>query len=140
MGLKNGIPGVKDARYKIRLVAKGYNQLSAAQSPQSEKEEKYMAQVPYSSAVSSIIYEMGRHGHGHGHGGGRAFLFSHATNVVEEPPYTMQLISDILCAECGKKLGWKYKEAFDDLNKYKEGKFAIVKYNIIKVADPLFYQ
>ncbi|KAK4738952.1 hypothetical protein R3W88_002649 [Solanum pinnatisectum] len=75
----------------------------------------------------------------HEKGSGRAFLFSHAINVVEEPPYYMQMISgphvvsDILCAECGKNLGWKYKFSFRDVNKYKEGKIVMVKYNIIKV-------
>ncbi|XP_070053673.1 uncharacterized protein [Nicotiana tomentosiformis] len=32
--------------------------LSAAQSPQSKEEERHMAQVPYSSAVGSIMYAM----------------------------------------------------------------------------------
>ncbi|MCD9642851.1 hypothetical protein HAX54_029885 [Datura stramonium] len=54
----------------------------------------------------------------HENGGGRAFLFSHASNVVEEPPYDMQMItgthvvSDILCAECGKLLGWNTRNLF----------------------------
>ncbi|CAN4111416.1 unnamed protein product [Withania somnifera] len=78
----------------------------------------------------------------HENGGGRAFLFSHASDIVEEPPYLKQMItgphvvSDILCAECGKILGWKYKKCFHDRNKYKEGKFVMVKYNIIKVVHP----
>lgn len=32
--------------------------LSAELSPQSENEEKYMSQVPYSSAIGSLMYAM----------------------------------------------------------------------------------
>ncbi|KAF3664812.1 putative protease 2-like [Capsicum annuum] len=83
---KDGIPGAKDARHKAQLVTKGYSQkkylekvlerfgmkeakpvstplaahfkLLAAQSSQSEEEERYTTQVPYSSAVGSIMYAM----------------------------------------------------------------------------------
>nr|XP_025884745.1 protein yippee-like At4g27745 [Solanum lycopersicum] len=69
----------------------------------------------------------------HEKGRGRAFLFSHAINVVEEPPYYIimitgpHVVSDILCAECGKNLGWKYQRSFREVNKYKEGKIVLVK-------------
>ncbi|PHU09774.1 hypothetical protein BC332_21634 [Capsicum chinense] len=74
----------------------------------------------------------------HKYGRGRAFLFSHASNVVEEPSVLRILItgpyvvSDILCAECGQNLGWKYKKSFHDVHKYKEGKVVMAKYNIIR--------
>ncbi|PHT65209.1 hypothetical protein T459_29634 [Capsicum annuum] len=46
---------------KLRILVSplaAHFKLSAAQSPQSEEEEWYMAQVPYSSIVSSIMYAM----------------------------------------------------------------------------------
>ncbi|KAF3630196.1 putative protease 2-like [Capsicum annuum] len=85
---KDGIPGAEDARHKAQLVTKGYSQkkylekvlerfgmkeakpvstplaahfkLLAAQSSQSEEEERYTTQVPYSSAVGSIMYAMSK--------------------------------------------------------------------------------
>ena len=49
--------GMKDAKPVSTPLASHFR-LSAAQSPTSEEEEKYMARVPYSSAVGSIMYAM----------------------------------------------------------------------------------
>lgn len=49
--------GMKDAKLVSTPLAARFK-LSAAQSPQTEEEERYMTQVPYSSVVSSIMYAM----------------------------------------------------------------------------------
>ncbi|KAF3626835.1 putative ribonuclease H protein-like [Capsicum annuum] len=49
--------GMKEAKPVSTLLAAHFK-LSAAQSPQSEEEESYMAQVPYSSVAGSIMYAM----------------------------------------------------------------------------------
>ena len=47
--------GMKEAK-PVSTPLAAHFKLSAAQSPQSEEEESYMAQVPFSSAVGSIMY------------------------------------------------------------------------------------
>ncbi|XP_070040351.1 uncharacterized protein [Nicotiana tomentosiformis] len=47
--------GMKDVK-PVSTPLAAHFKLSVAQSPQSEEEERYMAQVPYSSAVGSIMY------------------------------------------------------------------------------------
>ncbi|KAK9202180.1 hypothetical protein WN944_017390 [Citrus x changshan-huyou] len=48
-------------------------------------------------------------------GSGRAFLFSHAANIVEGPKEDRHLltglhtVADVYCADCGELLGWTYK-------------------------------
>ncbi|XP_017188804.1 protein yippee-like At4g27745 isoform X1 [Malus sylvestris] len=70
---------------------------------------------------------------------GRAFLFSHATNVVVGPKEDRHLITglhtvaDVHCCDCGEVLGWKYVKAYEELQKYKEGKFVLEKFKIVKV-------
>ena len=49
--------GMKDAKPVSTPLANHFR-LSAAQLPQSDEEEEYMARVPYSSAVGSIMYAM----------------------------------------------------------------------------------
>ncbi|KAK9910130.1 hypothetical protein M0R45_034105 [Rubus argutus] len=69
---------------------------------------------------------------------GRAFLFSHAMNVVQGPEEDRQLITglhtvaDVHCSDCGEVLGWKYEKAYEELQKYKEGKFVLAKFKIVK--------
>ncbi len=41
-------------------------------------------------------------------------------------------VSDIFCCECKARLGWKYLEAFEMSQKYKEGKFVVEK---VKLAE-----
>ncbi|PHT82172.1 hypothetical protein T459_15187 [Capsicum annuum] len=48
---------MKDTKPVSTLLAAHFK-LSATQSPQSEEEEIYMAQIPYSSPVGSIMYAM----------------------------------------------------------------------------------
>ncbi|KAK4789038.1 hypothetical protein SAY86_020357 [Trapa natans] len=69
---------------------------------------------------------------------GRAFLFSHAMNVVvghKEDRHLLtglHTVADISCSDCGEVLGWKYVKAYDISQKYKEGKFILEKAKIIK--------
>ncbi|KAG5533902.1 hypothetical protein RHGRI_027932 [Rhododendron griersonianum] len=76
------------------------------------------------------ILIVGRHG--------RAFLFSHAMNIVVGPKEDRQLltglhtVADIYCGDCREVLGWKYERAYVATQKYKEGKFIIEKSKIVK--------
>ncbi|PSS26265.1 Protein yippee-like [Actinidia chinensis var. chinensis] len=69
---------------------------------------------------------------------GRAFLFSHATNILVGPKEDRDLITglhtvaDVFCSDCGEMLGWKYERAYEESQKYKEGKIVLEKYKIVK--------
>mmetsp|Transcript_19642 Transcript_19642/g.50320 ORF Transcript_19642/g.50320 Transcript_19642/m.50320 type:complete len:102 (-) Transcript_19642:636-941(-) len=62
---------------------------------------------------------------------GRAFLVSHVQGVILGPKEDRVLITglhcvvDVHCSVCNTTLGWKYEEAYDDTQKYKEGKFIL---------------
>ncbi|KAF3592539.1 hypothetical protein DY000_02027423 [Brassica cretica] len=72
---------------------------------------------------------------------GRAFLFSHAMNVVLGAKEDRNLltglhtVADISCADCNEPLGWKYERAYEASQKYKEGKFIFEKAKIVKEED-----
>ncbi|XP_020582220.1 protein yippee-like At4g27745 [Phalaenopsis equestris] len=69
---------------------------------------------------------------------GRAFLFSHAMNIVVGPKEDRHLmtglhtVADIYCSDCNEVLGWKYEKAYEESQKYKEGKFILEKPKIVK--------
>ncbi|XP_031283431.1 protein yippee-like 5 [Pistacia vera] len=69
---------------------------------------------------------------------GRAFLFSHAINIVEGLKENRHLITglhtvaDVFCSDCGETLGWKYERAYDESQKYKEGKVVLENFKIVK--------
>ncbi|MFQ6626420.1 hypothetical protein Gotur_006017 [Gossypium turneri] len=69
---------------------------------------------------------------------GRAFLFSHATNIMVGPKEDRQLmtglhtVADVYCCDCREVLGWKYERAYEETQKYKEGKFILEKSKIVK--------
>ena len=64
---------------------------------------------------------------------GKAYLFTHVVNVSMGPKENRTLITglhtvaDIYCNVCESVLGWKYLEAFEEAQKYKENKFIIEK-------------
>ncbi|GAA94455.1 uncharacterized protein L969DRAFT_105982 [Mixia osmundae IAM 14324] len=64
---------------------------------------------------------------------GRAFLFDQVFNIdlgpAEDRTMTTGLhtVRDIYCARCGTTLGWKYDKAFEQAQKYKEGRFILEK-------------
>uniref|UniRef100_A0A7S0WSD2 Protein yippee-like n=1 Tax=Pyramimonas obovata TaxID=1411642 RepID=A0A7S0WSD2_9CHLO len=69
---------------------------------------------------------------------GRAFLFSNVVNVTLGPKEDRLLITglhtvaDIYCSCCQAVLGWKYEQAFEENQKYKEGKFIVEKAKMMK--------
>ena len=44
-------------------------------------------------------------------------------------------MSDIYCSCCQQVLGWKYLQAFEESQKYKEGKFIIEKAKMVKEGN-----
>lgn len=69
---------------------------------------------------------------------GRAYLFNHVVNVGTGPAEERYLltglhsVADIYCASCKTSLGWKYEQAFETSQKYKEGKYIIELIHLIK--------
>lgn len=69
---------------------------------------------------------------------GRAFLFSHAMNISMGPKEDRHLmtglhtVADVFCMDCNETLGWKYERAYEETQKYKEGKFILEKLKIVK--------
>ncbi|KAJ8555919.1 hypothetical protein K7X08_013415 [Anisodus acutangulus] len=68
----------------------------------------------------------------------RAFLFSHAMNIVVGHKEDKQLmtglhtVADVYCSDCRQVLGWKYEQAYEETQKYREGKFILEKSKIVK--------
>ena len=69
---------------------------------------------------------------------GRAYLFGDVINVSPGPTENrllltgLHVVADIYCNACDTRLGWKYVEAFEESQKYKEGKFILEKAMIQK--------
>ena len=42
-------------------------------------------------------------------------------------------VADIYCCACNSRLGWKYIEAFESSQKYKEGHFIVEKECIVDI-------
>lgn len=72
---------------------------------------------------------------------GRAYLFSNVVNVTQGPIEERMLITgmhtvcDIQCSMCGNVLGWKYETAYEESQKYKEGKYILEKAKVILHRD-----
>ncbi|KAJ6943740.1 hypothetical protein NC652_009250 [Populus alba x Populus x berolinensis] len=68
----------------------------------------------------------------------RAFLFSHAMNIMVGPEEDRQLmtglhtVAAVDCSDCRGVLGWKYERVYEETQKYKEGKFILEKLKIVK--------
>ncbi|OIT05143.1 protein yippee-like At4g27745 [Nicotiana tabacum] len=69
---------------------------------------------------------------------GRAFLFTHVMNInvgAKEDRHLMtglHTVADVYCGDCNEVLGWKYERAYEQTQKYKEGKFILEKSKIVK--------
>ncbi|XP_062433637.1 protein yippee-like 4 [Rhea pennata] len=69
---------------------------------------------------------------------GRAYLFNSVVNVSCGPAEQRLLltglhsVADIFCESCKTTLGWKYEQAFESSQKYKEGKFIIEMSHMVK--------
>lgn len=72
---------------------------------------------------------------------GRAYLFSNVVNVTQGPIEERMLITgmhtvcDIQCSMCGNVLGWKYETAYEESQKYKEGKYILEKAKVVLQKD-----
>ncbi|KAL6645467.1 hypothetical protein ACP70R_017075 [Stipagrostis hirtigluma subsp. patula] len=69
---------------------------------------------------------------------GRAYLFDHVVNISLGPNEDRYLITglhtvnDIYCSCCQQLLGWRYEKAYDESQKYKEGKFILERARMVK--------
>ncbi|KJE92852.1 hypothetical protein CAOG_003743 [Capsaspora owczarzaki ATCC 30864] len=72
---------------------------------------------------------------------GRAYLFEKVVNVqtgepVERPMTTgIHIVVDVYCLKCSCILGWKYIKAYEESQKYKEGKVILEKALINEVDE-----
>ena len=41
-------------------------------------------------------------------------------------------VADVSCSDCGEVLGWMYDKAYQESQKYKEGKTVLEKFKIVK--------
>lgn len=68
---------------------------------------------------------------------GRAYLFMNVVNVtvgVKEDRNLMtglHTVADICCLQCQEVLGWKYEKAYEESQKYKEGKYILEKAKVM---------
>jgi Yippee zinc-binding/DNA-binding /Mis18, centromere assembly len=46
----------------------------------------------------------------------------------------LHTVCDIHCTTCNSVLGWKYEVAYEESQKYKEGKYIIEKAKVMKVS------
>ncbi|KAI9144839.1 yippee-like protein [Paraphysoderma sedebokerense] len=72
---------------------------------------------------------------------GRAFLFNKVVNVAEGEPQTRSMttglhtVRDIFCQHCNIVVGWKYEKAYEETQRYKEGKYILEKALLSVVND-----
>ncbi|KXS09520.1 yippee-like protein [Gonapodya prolifera JEL478] len=72
---------------------------------------------------------------------GRAYLFNFVENVSQGQKEDRVLMTglhtvcDIHCNVCQTVVGWKYLFAFEESQKYKEGKYVVEKTRIAKEAN-----
>ncbi|CAG8469042.1 11666_t:CDS:10 [Ambispora gerdemannii] len=64
---------------------------------------------------------------------GRAYLFDNVVNVEEGPSEDRHMttglhtVKDISCSRCRAVLGWKYEKAYEQSQRYKEGRYILEK-------------
>ncbi|KAK9447824.1 Yippee/Mis18 [Limtongia smithiae] len=62
---------------------------------------------------------------------GKAFLFNTVVNVTLSAPEKRSMttgehkVCDIYCRQCGTCVGWRYEKAYEQAERYKEGKFIL---------------
>mmetsp|Transcript_17117 Transcript_17117/g.37222 ORF Transcript_17117/g.37222 Transcript_17117/m.37222 type:complete len:125 (-) Transcript_17117:423-797(-) len=75
---------------------------------------------------------------------GKAYLFNCVVNVSAGPKEDrlmttgLHTVSDIFCNRCNRIVGWKYEEAFDRTQKYKEGKFILERAKMTDATEDIF--
>ncbi len=88
-------------------------------------------EVADADAIVSKAFQ-GRHG--------RAYLFDTVVNVSDGAREERQLItglhavSDVSCVACASVLGWRYIQAFEESQRYKEGRVILEKAKITLVG------
>ncbi|KAI8050295.1 Yippee/Mis18 [Syncephalis plumigaleata] len=71
---------------------------------------------------------------------GNAYLFRAVVNVIEGPAQERQMttgqhvVCDIECIECHRVVGWRYIKAYDESQRYKEGRFILEKELLILLS------
>ncbi|RKP06823.1 Yippee/Mis18 [Thamnocephalis sphaerospora] len=71
---------------------------------------------------------------------GRAYLFQTVVNVIEGPPQDrpmttgLHTVRDIKCCECYQVIGWRYVKAYNEDQRYKEGRYILEKELLIVVS------
>ncbi|XP_078155313.1 putative yippee-like protein Os10g0369500 isoform X3 [Carex rostrata] len=69
---------------------------------------------------------------------GPAYLISSVVNFTVGPSEDRHLLTgwhivcDVYCSCCQQLLGWKYEKAYDESQKYKEGRFVLEKARVMK--------
>mmetsp|Transcript_14925 Transcript_14925/g.18021 ORF Transcript_14925/g.18021 Transcript_14925/m.18021 type:complete len:123 (-) Transcript_14925:527-895(-) len=72
---------------------------------------------------------------------GKAYLFNTVVNIAVGPREDrllttgMHTVADIYCTCCNRVVGWKYEEAFEKNQKYKEGKFILERAKLTDDGD-----
>ncbi|KAJ3083436.1 yippee-domain-containing protein [Rhizoclosmatium globosum] len=62
---------------------------------------------------------------------GKAYLFNRVINITEGSPEHKQMttglhiVRDISCTCCNSILGWKYDKAYEEAQRYKEGRYIL---------------
>lgn len=70
---------------------------------------------------------------------GRAFLFEKIINFNLGNPQEKILLSglyiirDLYCKMCELIIGWKYEKAYEESQKYKEGKYIVERNQVVKI-------
>ena len=44
----------------------------------------------------------------------------------------LHTVADVACCQCNEVLGWKYEKAYEETQKYKEGKFILEKAKVMR--------
>lgn len=69
---------------------------------------------------------------------GRAYLFANVINVMvglKEDRHLLtglHTVADVKCSDCQEVLGWRYERAYEESQKYKEGKYILEKAKIMR--------
>lgn len=71
---------------------------------------------------------------------GKAYLFDNVVNIIEAEAMERNMttgrhvVRDILCRQCKETVGWKYDKAYEQPEKYKEGKFILEVELLVQVC------
>lgn len=70
---------------------------------------------------------------------GRAYLYDYVCNGDEGPEQTRQMttgvhvVCDVKCVDCAAVIGWKYVRAWEDGERYKEGKWCVERALVVEL-------